>query len=77
MKSYFSKDKRGFFDGSISFIHASTAETVKYALNAYGFLIPYGETLTPSQFADKIKAVYDCENCPQNKAVIDELDKLL
>jgi len=40
----------------------STKECLEYVIGAYSFLIPFGQTLTGTQYADLIGRHYDTRN---------------
>ena len=79
MQSHFTKDVHGQFGDSriTSAPSLPLVELVNYAINAYGFLIDRHETVTPVEFADRIRKAYDCVHCPQNRAVVEALGYLL
>lgn len=77
-ESFFSKDAFGRFGGQIRLVpNPQRVETINYAMNAYGFLIQRNERVSPVEFSERIRAAYDCTDCPQNKAVVDALMHLV
>lgn len=76
--SFFSKDAVGRWGGQIRLVpNPLLIETINYAINAYGFLIQRNERVSPVEFSERIRAAYDCTDCPQNKAVVDALMHLV
>lgn len=73
--SYLERDSAGILGGQLHMVpNPGTVETINYACAAYGFLIERGEKLTCRQFAARIAKHYDCEDVPQNRAVIVALE---
>lgn len=70
-RSYLTRDSVGLLGGQINLVpNPETIATINHACNAYGFLIERGETLSCRDFAERIEKTYDCENVPQNAAVV-------
>ena len=66
MLSHFTKDAVGQIGGKIQLVpNPARIETINHAIAAYGFLIERNETLTATEFADRIRKAYDCDGCPQ------------
>ena len=77
-KSFFTKDMHGRFGGEITAIPSlMRVEIINHALNAYGYLIDRNERVAATAFAARIRRSYDCVDCPQNAAVVHELEQLL
>jgi len=77
-KSAISKDATGAFYGKYYFVALpGLADTLAYALNAFGFLIRRNESVSPPEFIRRIRDTYDCESCPQNAAVVNALSQLV
>jgi hypothetical protein len=76
-KSFFTKDHFDHVGGQITHVpNPYRNSMIELACNSYGHLIARGETVTADQFADKIKAAYDCAE-PHNAEVIRALGELL
>lgn len=75
--SFFTRDACGNLGGRIVLVpNPDRVTTINYACNAYGFLILRNETVTPAEFAARIRRTYD-ETVPQNAAVLDALASLV
>lgn len=45
------------------------------AANSYGFLIKRREKISSEEFAARIEKVYDCQNNPRNRKIVNTLRK--
>jgi hypothetical protein len=76
-QSFFTRDSMGQLGGRVVHVpNPYRIELVNLACNSYGHLIARGETLTSGQFADKIRAAYDCTE-PHNFEVVRALGELM
>lgn len=77
-QSFLSRDAVGTIGGKILLVpNPGTVETVNHAVNAYGFLIGRNERVSAFEFANRIEKAYNCNDCPQNAAVVAALRRLI
>jgi hypothetical protein len=48
-------------------------EIIEFAVQNYGFIIPYNTTVTFAEFAELIKSHYDCQSESQNKTIAETM----
>lgn len=49
-------------------------EIIKYAIEAYSFIIPFNVTITFKEFSGLIKSCFDCESNSRNKMIAEVIN---
>lgn len=71
---YFSRDTVGLIS-LIGNPPEKSRRVFALAANTYGFLIRRGENVSSEEFAQRIEKVYDCQNNPHNREIVETLKK--
>jgi hypothetical protein len=76
--SVFGKSATGDLFSKIRFMPKDgLLESIDHAINSFGFLIARNESISSTEFAQRIGKTYDCVSNPQTSAIVTALNTLL